>query len=244
MRISILLLSMTLPMMASGLDDLRVALNRLPGTEPVKASLDHSFWRQIIDDKKPVISQGHVSAQVEENSQGLRILWARPTLQQAAKELNIQERDPDRATPTRTALKNVDALDVGETLNHAEALLRDLTQAQLQEERAETWQGRPAKVLLLKLAPKIPESQRKYMKELKVDGKVWIGPDGLPLAFTSVVAYRGSRLFITFEGGNSQDLQFVRVGNRLVVTRAINEEHNAGFGASSQTKKTTILTLM
>jgi len=244
MRLPILLLSMALPLMANGLDDLRVALNKLQGTEPVKASLDHSFWRQITDDKKPVISQGRVSAQIEENGQGLRILWAHPTLQQAAKELDIQEREPDRSTPTRTALKNMDALEVGESLNHAEALLRDLSQAQVQEEKAETWQGRAVKVLLLKLAPKIPESQRKYMKELKVDAKVWVGPDGFPLAFSSNVAYKGSRMLISFEGGMSQELQFTRVGNRLVVTRAIGEDHNAGFGASSQTKKTTTLTLM
>jgi hypothetical protein len=235
---------MALPMTANGLDDLRAALTRLQGAEPVKASLDHSFWRQITDDKKPVISQGHVSAQIEENGQGLRILWTRPTLQQAAKELDVQEREPDRSTPTRTALKNMDALEVGESLNHADALLRDLSQAQVQEEKTETWQGRAVKVLCLKLAPRIPESQRKYLKELKVDAKVWIGPDGVPLAFSSNVAYKGSRMFITFEGGISQELQFAQVGHRLVVTRATSEDHNAGLGASSQTKKTTTLTLM
>jgi hypothetical protein len=80
------------------------------------------------------------------------------------------------------------------------------------------------------------------MKELKVDGKVWIGADGIPLAFTSLVAYKGSRLLITFEGGSSQDLQFAKVGNRLMVTRGSSEEHNAGFGASTQTKRMMTLT--
>jgi hypothetical protein len=242
-RLPIFLLSLTLSLSANGLDDLRAVLAKLRAPEPVKVSLEHSFWKQIIDNKKPVISQGRVAAQVEENSLGLRIIWARPTLQQAARELDLQELEPDRATPTRTALKNVDALEVGESLNHAEALLRDLTQAQVQEEKVETWQGRPVKVLVLKLLPKIPDAQRKYMKEVKVEGKVWIGADGFPLAYSSLVAYTGSRLLISFEGGNAQDLQFAKVGNRLLVTKATSEEHNAGFGASTQTKKTMTLTL-
>jgi hypothetical protein len=196
-----------------------------------------------MDDKKPTVSQGKISAQLEDGPQGLKVTWAKPTLQQAGRELAAQEREPERGTPTRTALRNVDPLEAAEALNHAEALLRDLAQAQVTEERAEPWQGHPAKLLVLKLTPRIPENQKKYLKELKVEARVWVGPDGLPLAFSSSVAYKGSRMFISFEGGNSQELHFARVGNRLVVTRATSEDRNAGFGASQQTKKTTTLTV-
>ena len=241
MRRSILLPFIALTLSANGLDDLRAALQKLQGAEPVKASLEHSFWRQITDDKKPIVSQGKISAQVEDGPQGLKVTWAKATLQQAERELAAQEREPDRPTPTRTALRNVDPLEASESLNHAETLLRNLAQAQVQEEKAEPWQGHPVKLLVLKLTPRIPESQRKYLKELNVDAKVWIGADGLPLAFSSRVAYKGSRMFIRFEGGTTQELQFAKVGNRLVVTRATSEDRNAGFGASSQTKKTTTL---
>ena len=241
MRLSILVLSLVLPLSANGLDDLRAALQKLPGGEPVKATLEHSFWRQTMDDKKPTVSQGKVSAQVEDGLQGLKVTWAKPTLQQAGRELAAQEREPERSTPTRMAMRNVDPLETAESLNHVEALLRDLAQAQVTEEKAEAWQGHPARLLVLKLMPRFPENQKKYFKELKVEGKVWIGPDGLPLAFSSSVAYKGSRMFISFEGGNTQELQFTRVGNRLVVTRATSEDRNAGFGVSQQTKKTTTL---
>ncbi|MFZ1375714.1 MAG: hypothetical protein WAS25_03885 [Geothrix sp.] len=244
MRLPILLLSLALPIGATGLDDLRSSLQKLQGAEPVKATLDHSFWRQTMDDKKPVISQGKVTAQLEDGPQGLKVTWGRGTLQQAAKELAAQEREPDRPAPTRTALRNVDPLEVGEALNHAEALLRDLAQAQVQEEKADTWQGKSARLLVLKLTPKIPESQKKYLKELKVEAKVWVGADGLPLAFSSSVSYKGSRMFISFEGGNTQELQFTRIGNRLVAVRTTSEDRNSGFGASSQTKKTTTLTVL
>lgn len=87
MRLPILLLSLALPLCANGLDDLRASLQRLQGSDPVKATLEHSFWRQTTDDKKPVISQGKVAAHLEEGPQGLKVTWARPTLQQAVKEL-------------------------------------------------------------------------------------------------------------------------------------------------------------
>ncbi len=243
MRLPILLLFMVLSMRANGLDDLREALHKLQGTEPVKALLEHSFWRQVTDDKTPVISQGRISAHIEDGPQGMRVTWSKPTLQQAERELSAQEKEPDLTTPTRTALRNIDPLEAAESLNHAEALMRDLSQAQLLEEKSESWQGRPAKLLVLKFTPKLPESQKKYLKEVKVQAKVWIGPDGLPLAFSSSVAYKGSRMFISFEGGHSQELQFVRAGNRLVVARATSEDYNSGFGASSQTKKTTTVAL-
>lgn len=244
MRLPILVLSLTLPLAANSLDDLRASLQRLQGADPVKATLEHSFWRQTTDDKKPLVSQGRVTAQLEEGPQGLRVTWSKPTLQQAEKELAVQEKEPDRPAPTRLALKNLDPVEAAESLSYAEALLRDLAQAQLQEERAEAWQGRPARLLVLKVTPKVPEAQRKYLKELKVDARIWVGPDGLPLAFASTVAYKGSRMFISFEGGSSQERQFARVGGRLVVTRATTEDRTAGLGASTQTRKVTTLNVL
>lgn len=248
MRPSILMLALALPLAGplsgNGLDDLRAALQKLPGGDPVRATMEHSFWRQTTDDKKPTVTQGKVSALVDDGPQGLKVTWARPLLQQASRELAAQEKEPERTAPTRLALRNVDPLEAAEFLNHAEALLRDLAQAQVVEERAETWQGRPAKLLVLKLSPRIPENQRKYLKELKVDAKVWVGADGLPLAFSSQVAFKGSRMFISFEGGNAQELHFARVGNRLLVTRTTSEDRSSGFGASQQTKKTTTLTVL
>ena len=73
---------------------------------------------------------------------------------------------------------------------------------------------------------------------------MWIGADGVPLAFASSVSFKGSRMFISFEGGNTQELHFSRVGNRLVTTRATSEDRSSGFGASTQTKKTTTLTVL
>lgn len=243
-RLFLPVVCLCLPVRADGLSDLRAALQKLKGTEPVRAALEYDFWRQTTEDKKPVVSQGKATAQVEEGSQGLRITWARPLLQQAAQESRAQRQQPDQPTPTRTALRGVDVVEVAESLNQAEALLRDLEQAQLQEERPEPWQGHPARLLLLKMTPRLPASAKKYLKELKVDAKVWVGADGLPLAYASSLSFKGSRFLISFEGGNSQERQFSHVGGRLLAIRTTSEERNAGMGTSTLSKKVTTLTVL
>ena len=244
MRLAPLLLCLCLPLRADGLSDLRTALQNLRGGGPVKATLECDVWRRTTEGKKPVISQGKATAQVEDGPQGLRITWSRSLLQQAAQESAAQAQQPDRPAPTRTALRGVDVVDLAEDLDHAGALLRDLDQAQLLAEKDEPWQGRPAHLLILKLSPRIPESQRKYLKELKVDARVWVGADGLPLAYTSAVSFQGSRFFIHFEGASSQERQFARVGGRLVAVRTTREEQSTGLGMSSQSRRVTILTLL
>jgi len=244
MRIAPLLVCLCLPLRADGLSELRTALQKLHGAEPVKAALEYDYWRQTTEDKKPVVSQGKATAQIEDGAQGLRITWARPLLQQAAQESKAQNQQPDRPTPTRTALRGVDVVEVAEDLDQAEALLRDLDQAQLLEERPEPWQGHPARLLLLKVSPNLPGSQKKYLKELKVDAKVWIGADGLPLAYASTVSYKGSRFFISFEGASSQERRFAHVGGRLVAVRTTSEDRSAGMGMSTLNKKVTTFTIL
>lgn len=230
---------------ADALADVKAQLARLTGGDAVKATLEVHTWQQTLEDKKPLVSQGRATAQVEDGPQGVRIGWSRGQLQQAQAEARAQALDPEKQVPTRSAMGALGPLGVSEYLNYAEALLRDFERGQVKllEERAEPWNGRPARLLVLRMEPKLPESQRKYMKELKVDAKLWVGPDGLPLAYSTAVRFKGSRFFINFEGGNSEDLRFARSGNRLVAVHAVSENRNSGMGQSFQRKNTTQVTL-
>lgn len=240
-----LLFAATALLRADAFSDLKTQLTRLTGGEGVKATLDVSFWRQVVDDKKPVVSQGKASAQVEDGPQGVRIAWSRSLLQQVQAEARAQALDPDRQVPTRSAMDSVGAVGVSEYLNYAGPLLRELDRAQAKvvEERQENWNGKPARLLFLKVEPRIPSNQRKYIKDLKVDARLWVGPDGLPLAYNSSVKFKGSRFFVTFEGSNAEELQFTRSGNRLVAVQVSSDNQNSGLGQQSQRKSTTTLTL-
>jgi hypothetical protein len=230
---------------ADSFSDLKANLTRLTGGEAVKATLDVQFWRQVVDDKKPTVSQGKASAQVEDGPSGVRIGWSRGLLQQAQAEARAQAVDPDKTIPTRNAMESLGPVSVAEYLNYADALLREFerAQAKVQEERQETWNGRSARLLVLKVEPRIPSNQKKYIKDLKVDARLWIGTDGLPLAYATSVKFKGSRFFISFEGSNSEELRFVRAGNRLVAAQVSSENSNSGFGQQSQRKSTSTLTV-
>ena len=189
--------------------------------------------------------QGKASAQVEDGPGGLRIAWSRPLLQQAQSESRAQAQNPDKVAPTRDALGGFGPMGMADYLNYAEPLLRDLERGQIQvlQERAEAWNGHPARLLVLKVTPRLPEAQRKFIKDIKVDAKLWVGPDGLPLAYATAVKYKGSRFFISFEGSSTDEWRFIKVGNRLVVSQAQSENSQSGLGQQTQRKSTTTVTV-
>ncbi|HJV47820.1 MAG TPA: hypothetical protein VJ549_00965 [Geothrix sp.] len=232
-------------MQADALSDLRGALARLNGQEPVKANVTYQFWSQQGDDKKPVITEGRASSQVEDGPQGLKICWNRNLIQTAAQEARAKALDPEKKTPTRRAIEGLKAIEVAEYLNGSDELIRILDQAQLLEEKAETWQGRPARLLSLKVTPRLGQQDKKYVKELEATAKIWIGADGLPLASESHVHMKGRALLvISFEQNQKQEYRYVRAGNRLVVVHHVDESSGSGGGEKGQSKTVVDLSLI
>ncbi len=229
---------------ADTLSDLKGLLPRLQGSEPIKASVDYQFWNRQGDDKKPVITEGRATTQVEDGPQGLRMTWSRNTLQAAAQEAKAKALDPEKKTPTRRALEGLKALEVSDYLNGADELLRTLEQSQLVQERLDTWEGKPAKLLQLKVTPKLGQQERKYIKEMEATAKVWVSSEGLPLAAETEIRMKGRALLvISFEQHQKEAFQFTRAGNRLVVLRHAQESSGSGGGEKGQSKTVMSLNL-
>lgn len=230
---------------ADSLADLKGALTRLNGQEPVKANVIYQFWSQQGDDKKPIVSEGKANSVVEDGPQGLRISWSHNLIQTAAHEARAKALDPEKKTPTRRAIEGLKAIDVSEYLNGSEELLRTLEQAQVIEEKADAWQGKPARLLSLKLTPKMGEQEKKYVKEFEATAKVWIGADGLPLAAQSYVHMKGRiMLVISFEQNQKKEYHFARSGNRLIVVHHVEESSGSGGGEKGQSKTVVDLNLI
>lgn len=229
---------------ADTLSELKGLLPRLNGAEPIKASVDYQFWNRQGDDKKPVITEGRATTQVEDGPQGLRMTWSRNTLQAAAQEAKAKALDPEKKTPTRRALEGLKALEVSDYLNGADELLRTLEQSQLIQERPDTWEGKPAKLLQLKVTPKLGQQERKYIKEMEATAKVWVSSEGLPLAAETEVRMKGRALLvISFEQHQKEAFQFTRAGNRLVVLRHAQESSGSGGGEKGHSKTVMSLSL-
>jgi hypothetical protein len=242
--IELVLLLAALPLCADGLGDLHATLTRLQGTDPVKAAVEYTFWRQTSEDGGPVTLQGGVTVRTEDGPQGLRIGWDRTTEQTAEAELRATALAPARQAPTAQIMKSLTAQDLAEHLHEGETLDRLLLQATLLETHPDTWAGKPATLLVFRTVPVItPPSLRRAVKEIIANARLWVGADGVPLAYRSDVTYKGSRFLIRFQGMQTEEIHFQRSGNRLVAVWANNEERQTGLGQSLDTRRSYRITL-
>jgi hypothetical protein len=229
---------------ADALTDLRGTLAHLDGHAPVKARVNYEFWNRQGDDKHPVITQGQASALVEEGPQGLRLSWSPDLLQAAGREAQAHALDPEVKTPTRDAIEGMKALTVDDALDGASHLLRTLENAQLVSVQTGAWQGQPARVLQLKLAPRLSQQDRKYVKDFQATAQVWVGADGTPLAAETETNLKGRAfLVISFQQQEHERFRFVRSGNRLIVIHHADESTGSGGGEHGQQKTVVDLTL-
>lgn len=228
---------------ADGLADLRGALSRLNGQEAVKASVDHQSWRKVVDGKKSDIIQGRAQAQVEDGPAGLKLAFPKNLLQQAAQEAQARAKDPEKTTPTWTAIGEVSLKQVVEWANQGDALLREIEegQAKVLEDRADTFQGKPARLLVLQVTPRMKAEDKKNVKDLQISAKVWLGQDNLPMGWTSSTQVKASKFFISFTSTQSEETRFALVRNRLVATYVCKEESSSVMSMNTQSKQVTTI---
>lgn len=232
----------SLALRADGLSELKARLQSLKEPETVKVSVDRQIWKRTGDVKKPIITQGRVNAWVEDGPQGLRIFWAHDLVQRALQEARAKALDPEKTTPVRQAMGSLDAPGLQEYLNAAPQLLETLEQAKLLEDRADTLDGKPARLFVFKLEPKISAQEKKYVKELDATGKIWLGVDGYPLAAEEQVHVKGRAfVVVSFQSDEKETYRFERVGRRLIAVHHAREVSGSGGGENSQERQLTTL---
>jgi len=235
-------LSALTPLRADALADLKGKLAKLKGSEPLRVSVERENWSRNGDEKKPVVTQGKATAWVEESPQGLKLFWSRDQIQQAAQEAKAKDADPEKTTPTRDVMSSLNTLGFEDYFNSAESVLQDLDQATLIEDKSDTLDGKPARLLSFKVEPRMGQRERKYIKELEATAKVWIDAEGFPVAAQKSIKVKGRAfVVISFKSEQKDEFRFTRIGNRLVTIRHQHESSGSGGGESGQTKQTTTL---
>jgi hypothetical protein len=211
--------------------NLRAKLAELNAKDPVSGTVHYALRKESGDEKKPDVTEGSVSIGVEAGPQGLRIAWPRSVLAAAAAEAKAKAANAESKTPIRAAMEELSAVDVGDYLDGAPRLLRELERTSVIEERTESVQGQPAQLLVLKLTPNLSAEDSKYVKDISATLKVWVAPDGLPLACEKEVRIKG-RAFVVigFESYEKETLRFAKIGDRLVVVHLSKESSGSGGG--------------
>jgi hypothetical protein len=226
------------------LADLQVALSRLGARSPVSARFTVRFENVTGGGSDAVKVAGEVGGEAVDGPEGLQIRWGRALLQQARDEERRHAVNPESPTPTRDGLAQVQSIDLANRLDAADSLRDELSRATLVEEKDDLLDGIPARLLVLKLAPALQARERRYLKSIDAVGRIWLGPDGLPLAAEARVVGKG-RIFliITFETEVRQAWRFTRVGDRLVAVRHEDERRWEGAGEQGERKSALVLEL-
>jgi hypothetical protein len=240
--VSIALIASSGAARADGLSDLRATLARLPGVAPVRAALELSVVNRTKGESNRA-DEGRTRVQLASGPQGLSITYPETELAQAGAEMRAQRADPERRSPGRTALREVNGLDISEYLSFAGPLLARLERATLVEEHGEAYQGRPAKVLVLKLEPALRKEELAHLKETVYTMKLWLAGDGLPVAAETSLHGKAGILFLNFRNLSHETWEFARAADRLVVTKHHQEIDASGLGQEFHRRTTAVITL-
>ncbi|MBI3285678.1 MAG: hypothetical protein HYZ65_12640 [Burkholderiales bacterium] len=223
---------------ADGLNDLKMALTRLQGQAPLKAVLEAKTWSRQGEGKELEEEQGHASIVLEDSKQGLHVLYSREMLGKLETEERAREKDAKSKSPTVAAAKEFNTAELRNMISAAASLARSMDKAVFKSEKADSYNGKPARLLNFELTiDKLGEKERKYVKKFEGNLDVWIAADGTPLASRRHhnVSWRA---FMVVSGENSNDDEqvYAQVGDRLVVTRKENKNSGSGAGEKGESK--------
>ena len=240
-----LLLSVAVSAGATDLSPLRSTLTAMRGTQPVSASVEVHRARKSSGRFSNNQSAGGAAFQVTVDTNGLHVTIAPALLEAAAREAKERETDTKKMTPTRAALDEMEVLSIAESLNYASALMRLLNIGQVTTEQRVTWQGKPARLVTLKLTEKLPPQATSVFNVQFADDhlKLWLAEDHTPLAAERIRKGSARFLFLRGEMNSRESWRFVRRDDRLVVAHMEASFAGSGFGQKGEGRTTQTVTL-
>lgn len=233
------------PLHADTLTDIRAAVAQLHATKPIHVSLEVQRSRK--NEGRFANSQFTGSATLDaiEDDSGLHITFPRALLQRADLESRAHNSDPRKPTPTRNAFDETQATDVADAVDFAQPFLRLIETAVKLSESPGMRDGRPVRILVLKLTRKlVPEATSIFSVKFTEDQMtVWLGDDNIPVAAERI--QRGTAGFMFIKGSmmNRSSWSFARYADRLVVIRSDISYVGSGFGQKGEGRNVQVVTV-
>lgn len=242
LTLSVLLLCM-LPSRADGLADLKAALSRLQGQTPLKAQLEVKTWRRQGEGKDAQDKQGAAALTLEDNGRGLQLMYGKDLLARVEAEQRAQLKNKEVSTPALTGLRDLEFTDLRGMSSAAASLAHAVEDAVFLNEVSDQYAGKPVRRLNFEVPlEKLPQRERKYVRELDAKLSVWIAADGTPLASTVRVKASGRAFIVVrFKHFSEEDRVYSVLGDRLLLVRK--EERGGASGAGESQEYKTSLSL-
>lgn len=228
---------------ADGLTDLRASLSRFNGKTAITTQLSVQKNSKSGDSDEPKSSSAQASVTATSSDGALKISYDAATLAKVEVEANQRSGNSEAVTPLADVLREITPTQVGTMLSYTGALTRKLEQATLKEDKADTLDGKPARLLVFEIPLNAPAKDRESMKEYSGTLTVWLDESGVPLAIDQQQKFSGRRMLISFKGSSSESATLQAVGERLVVVKQKRGQTFSGFGQSSDSTTTTALTI-
>jgi hypothetical protein len=221
---------------ADGQADLRAALARLQGQGPLKANAQARDWRRTGEGKEAKETQGQAQIGLEDGPRGLQPLYSHDLLARVEAELRAEVKDKSAPKPLSQALGQLGLSELRALSSAAPVLQREIDDAQFKGETAEAWAGKPARKLQFEgSADRLPERDRKYVRDFKLVLSVWIGADGTPLASLRHFDVSGRAfVVVSFEQHSDEQRSYAVVGDRLVATSDEEKGNAKGAGETQE----------
>ncbi len=223
---------------ADGQTDLKAALQRLQGSTPLKATLETQTWHRNGEGQDSTETYGQASVAIEDGSHGLHLLYSPEILARMDAEAQALARNPNAKTPTLTAARELSPNDLRPMIVAAGNLARMLERATFKAEKADSYQGKPVRLLSYELgADTLSERERKYVKQFDGRLSVWIAADGTPLASRLTQNVHGRAfMVVSFDAKSEEQNVYGLAGERLVTLRKESSNSSAGMGEKGEDK--------
>jgi len=231
--------------LADTLAEVRAALAGLKGTRPIHVTVEVQHSRKSEGRFANQQYTGTASVDVVADGEGLRVTFPAAVLERAARESREHENDPRKTTPTRSTINDMQPTELADMLDFSEPFLHLLAVSSKISESRTLREGKPVRVLVLKVSPKLPpEATSVWNVKFSEDRMmVWVGEDNLPVAAERTQKGSAGFLFIKGSMSNHQAWLFGRHGDRLIVTRSDSSFVGSGFGQRGEGRNIETLTV-
>lgn len=242
---ALLPLLLTIPLRADTVADMRAAISQLRATKPIHASIDVQRSRKNEGRFANQQFTGSASLEVFEDEAGLRVTFPRALLDRADRESREHTADPRKTTPTRGAINDTEATEIADAVNFAGPFLRLLATATKVSETRGVREGRPVRILVLKLTPRLPPEATSIFSLKFTEDKmtVWLGDDNVPIAAERFQRGTAGFMFIKGQMTNRSTWTFGRHADRLVVLRDDSSYAGSGFGQKGEGRSVQVVTV-
>ena len=228
-----LALVFAVPLAADPLGDVRAALGKLTAAQPIRAT--YELQQSVANAGKfdNDAFNGKAVVELEGDGGDFRIVFPRALLDQISREQEARTQDVNRKTATVSALSQINPVETANAIDFAPTLLRMLHGAKVVSDAPSTFQGKPARAMVLRLADRIEKEDAGRVKISENRLTLWLGSDLVPVGAEHLLNAKFSFLIFKGESKQKKSWYFAQVADRLVRVRHESTESGSGMGQKS-----------